>query len=65
VPWDVAVDVEAGTGMMVPALLSGRSVIISTGTRTLQTSCSVPLLARALEDSPAEGPQLPMFIAWS
>ena len=49
--------VEAGTGTgktfayLVPALLSGRSVIISTGTRTLQDqlfSRDVPLLARAL-----------------
>src|SRR6202521_3065544 len=49
--------VEAGTGTgktfayLVPALLSGRSVIISTGTRTLQNQLfhrDVPLLARAL-----------------
>ena len=49
--------VEAGTGTgktfayLVPALLSGRSVIISTGTRTLQDQLfrrDVPLLARAL-----------------
>jgi ATP-dependent DNA helicase DinG len=49
--------VEAGTGTgktfayLVPALLSGRSVIISTGTRTLQDqlfSRDLPLLARAL-----------------
>jgi ATP-dependent DNA helicase DinG len=49
--------VEAGTGIgktfayLVPALLSGRSVIISTGTRTLQDQLyrrDVPLLARAL-----------------
>jgi ATP-dependent DNA helicase DinG len=49
--------VEAGTGTgktfayLVPALLSGRSVIISTGTRTLQDqlfSRDVPLLAQAL-----------------
>lgn len=49
--------VEAGTGIgktfayLVPALLSGRSVIISTGTRTLQDQLfhrDVPLLAKAL-----------------
>src|SRR6266702_670863 len=49
--------VEAGTGTgktfayLVPALQSGRSVIISTGTRTLQDQLfrrDVPLLARAL-----------------
>src|ERR1700722_3608710 len=49
--------IEAGTGTgktfayLVPALLSGRSVIISTGTRTLQDQLfhrDVPLLARAL-----------------
>src|SRR5450432_2152034 len=49
--------VEAGTGTgktfayLVPALLSGRNVIISTGTRTLQDQLfhrDVPLLARAL-----------------
>src|SRR5580658_9771679 len=49
--------VEAGTGIgktfayLVPALLSGLSVIISTGTRTLQDQLfhrDVPLLARAL-----------------
>ena len=49
--------VEAGTGTgktfayLVPALLSGRSVIISTGTRTLQDQLfrrDLPLLARAL-----------------
>src|SRR5580700_10349879 len=49
--------VEAGTGTgktfayLVPALLSGRSVIISTGTRTLQDQLfrrDVPLLARTL-----------------
>src|SRR5450631_4166491 len=49
--------VEAGTGTgktfayLVPALLSGRSVIISTGTRTLQDQLfrrDVPLLAQAL-----------------
>ena len=49
--------VEAGTGTgktfayLIPALLSGRSVIISTGTRTLQDQLfrrDVPLLARAL-----------------
>ena len=49
--------VEAGTGTgktfayLVPALLSGRSVIISTGTRTLQDQLfrrDVPLLAEAL-----------------
>src|SRR5580700_5674246 len=49
--------VEAGTGTgktfayLVPALLSGRSVILSTGTRTLQDQLfhrDVPLLARAL-----------------
>jgi len=49
--------IEAGTGIgktfayLVPALLSGRSVIISTGTRTLQDQLfrrDVPLLARAL-----------------
>lgn len=48
---------EAGTGTgktfayLVPALLSGRSVIISTGTRTLQDQLfrrDVPMLARAL-----------------
>src|ERR1700710_874285 len=49
--------VEAGTGTgktfayLVPALLSGRSVIISTGTRTLQDQLfrrDLPLLAKAL-----------------
>src|ERR1700684_4588550 len=49
--------VEAGTGTgktfayLIPALLSGRSVIISTGTRTLQDKLfrrDVPMLARAL-----------------
>jgi ATP-dependent DNA helicase DinG len=49
--------VEAGTGTgktfayLVPALLSGRSVILSTGTRTLQDQLyrrDVPMLARAL-----------------
>jgi ATP-dependent DNA helicase DinG len=49
--------VEAGTGTgktfayLVPALLSGRSVIISTGTRTLQDQLfrrDVPALAQAL-----------------
>ncbi len=49
--------VEAGTGTgktfayLVPALLSGRSVIISTGTRTLQDQLfhrDLPLLATAL-----------------
>jgi ATP-dependent DNA helicase DinG len=49
--------VEAGTGTgktfayLVPALLSGRSVIISTGTRTLQDQLfhrDVPMLARAI-----------------
>jgi ATP-dependent DNA helicase DinG len=49
--------VEAGTGTgktfayLVPALLSGRSVILSTGTRTLQDQLfhrDVPLLAKAL-----------------
>src|ERR1700691_935047 len=49
--------VEAGTGIgktfayLVPALLSGRSVIISTGTRTLQDQLfrrDVPLLAKGL-----------------
>ncbi len=49
--------IEAGTGTgktfayLVPALLSGRSVIISTGTRTLQDQLyrrDVPLLSRAL-----------------
>src|ERR1700759_3238859 len=49
--------VEAGTGTgktfayLVPALLSGRSVIISTGTRTLEDQLfrrDVPMLARAL-----------------
>ena len=53
--------VEAGTGTgktfayLVPALLSGRRVIISTGTRTLQDQLfrrDLPLLARAL-GSPA------------
>src|ERR1700683_1645901 len=48
---------EAGTGTgntfayLIPALLSGRSVIISTGTRPLQDQLfrrDVPLLARAL-----------------
>src|SRR6201992_1337507 len=48
---------EAGTGTgktfayLVPALLSGRSVIISTGTRTLQDQLfrrDLPLLAHAL-----------------
>ena len=49
--------VEAGTGIgktfayLVPALLSGRSIILSTGTRTLQDQLfrrDLPLLARAL-----------------
>src|ERR1035438_4371838 len=49
--------IEAGTGTgktfayLVPALLSGRSVIISTGTRTLQDQLfrrDVPMLAQAL-----------------
>jgi ATP-dependent DNA helicase DinG len=49
--------VEAGTGTgktfayLVPALLCGRSVILSTGTRTLQDQLfrrDVPMLARAL-----------------
>src|SRR6201996_7636371 len=49
--------VEAGTGTgktfayLVPALLSGRSIVISTGTRTLQDQLfhrDVPMLARAL-----------------
>jgi ATP-dependent DNA helicase DinG len=49
--------IEAGTGTgktfayLVPALLSGRSVIISTGTRTLQDQLfrrDVPMLAKAL-----------------
>jgi ATP-dependent DNA helicase DinG len=49
--------VEAGTGTgktfayLVPALLSGRSVIISTGTRTLQDQLfrrDLPMLAKAL-----------------
>src|ERR1700755_271874 len=49
--------VEAGTGTgktfayLIPALLSGRSVIISTGTRTLQDQLfrrDVPLLAQAM-----------------
>ncbi len=49
--------VEAGTGTgktfayLIPALLSGRSTIISTGTRTLQDQLfrrDVPLLAKAL-----------------
>jgi ATP-dependent DNA helicase DinG len=49
--------VEAGTGIgktfayLVPALLSGRSVIVSTGTRTLQDQLfrrDLPLLAKAL-----------------
>jgi ATP-dependent DNA helicase DinG len=49
--------VEAGTGTgktfayLIPALLSGRSVIISTGTRTLQDQLfrrDIPLLAGAL-----------------
>jgi len=49
--------VEAGTGTgktfayLIPALLSGRSVIISTGTRTLQDQLfrrDVPLLAKVL-----------------
>src|SRR6202171_5081392 len=49
--------IEAGTGTgktfayLVPALLSGRSVIISTGTRTVQDQLfrrDVPLLAKAL-----------------
>ena len=55
---DETLIVEAGTGTgktfayLVPALLSGRSVIISTGTRTLQDQLfrrDVPMLARALE----------------
>jgi ATP-dependent DNA helicase DinG len=54
---DESLIVEAGTGTgktfayLVPALLSGRSVIISTGTRTLQDQLfrrDVPMLARAL-----------------
>src|SRR5580698_3361650 len=49
--------VEAGTGTgktfayLIPALLSGRSVIISTGTRTLQDQLyrrDLPVLAKAL-----------------
>lgn len=49
--------VEAGTGIgktfayLVPVLLSGRTVIISTGTRTLQDQLfhrDVPMLARAI-----------------
>ena len=66
--------VEAGTGTgktfayLVPALLSGRSVIISTGTRTLQDQLfrrDLPMLAKALglpvKDRAAQGPrQLPM-----
>src|SRR5262249_9613347 len=49
--------IEAGTGTgktfayLVPALTSGRSVIISTGTRTIQDQLfhrDIPLLARAL-----------------
>jgi ATP-dependent DNA helicase DinG len=49
--------VEAGTGTgktfayLIPALLSGRSVILSTGTRTLQDQLfrrDLPLLAKAL-----------------
>src|SRR3984885_2648921 len=49
--------VEAGTGTgktfayLIPALLSGRSVIISTGTGTLQDQLfhrDVPMLAKAL-----------------
>src|SRR5438270_439400 len=49
--------VEAGTGTgktvayLVPALLSGKSVILSTGTRTLQDQLfrrDLPMLARAL-----------------
>src|SRR5665213_3107296 len=49
--------IEAGTGTgktfayLIPALLSGRSVIISTGTRTLQDQLfrrDVPMLAKAL-----------------
>ena len=49
--------IEAGTGTgktfgyLVPALLSGRSVIISTGTRTLQDQLyrrDIPLLAQAM-----------------
>ena len=52
-----ALIVEAGTGTgktfayLVPALLSGRSIIISTGTRTLQDQLyrrDVPMLAKAL-----------------
>jgi ATP-dependent DNA helicase DinG len=55
--FDEPLIVEAGTGTgktfayLVPALLSGRSVIISTGTRTLQDQLfrrDVPMLARAL-----------------
>jgi len=61
--------VEAGTGTgktfayLIPALLSGRSVIISTGTRTLQDQLfrrDVPMLAKALglpgQDCAAQGP---------
>ncbi len=49
--------VEAGTGTgktfayLVPALLSGRSVIVSTGTRTLQDQLfrrDIPMLATAI-----------------
>jgi ATP-dependent DNA helicase DinG len=49
--------VEAGTGTgktfayLVPALLSGRHVIVSTGTRTLQDQLyhrDLPMLAKAL-----------------
>ena len=56
--------VEAGTGTgktfayLVPALLSGRSVIISTGTRTLQDQLfrrDVPMLARALGAAGEDG----------
>ncbi|MDZ7810251.1 MAG: hypothetical protein U5L11_09010 [Arhodomonas sp.] len=61
---------EAGTGTgktfayLVPALLSGKKVIISTGTRTLQDQLyhrDLPLVSAALAGpgvpSPAQGPQ--------
>ncbi len=61
--------VEAGTGTgktfayLVPALLSGRSVIISTGTRTLQDQLfhrDIPLARQgsgaSRQDRPAQGP---------
>src|SRR6185436_6405981 len=53
---------EAGTGTgktmayLVPALLSGKKVVVSTGTRTLQDQIlahDLPLLTAAMSDPPA------------